>query len=89
MVSELENIISADPSALFHRDKEAQEYILTCAGELHIKVLLLSLLQNSSIEVEASKPLIAYSETVQLAPKDAALAKIKKSIIACGSGLLH
>jgi len=75
MASELQKITSADPSALFYRDKETQEYILAGAGELHIEVLLSSLLQNSGIDVEVSKPVIAYRETVQYASRDVALAK--------------
>ena len=65
MVSALHQIVNADSTALFFLDKETQQYILAGTGELHIEVLVSSLLQASEIEVELSEPIVAYREGVQ------------------------
>jgi len=75
MVSELQQIVKADSTALFFFDKDTKEHILAGAGELHIEILVSSLQQNTGIEVELSEPVIAFRETVQSSPEEAALAK--------------
>jgi elongation factor 2 len=75
LVAALERIVSADTTALFFKDPETQEFILAGAGELHIEVLVSSLLQSSGIEIELSKPIIAFREMVQSVSSDVALAK--------------
>jgi elongation factor 2 len=75
MVSELQQVVSADSTALFYKDRETQEYILAGAGGLHIEVLVSSFYQNSGIEIELSEPIIAYRETVQSVSDKPALAK--------------
>jgi len=75
MVTEMQKIVNADSSALFFKDIETKEYVLAGVGELHIEVLVSSLLQNSQIEVNLSQPIISYRETVQSASTDVALAK--------------
>lgn len=75
MVTELRRIVNADATALFYRDKETEEYILAGAGDLHIEVLVSSLLEASGIEVELSDPIIAYRETVSVPSPVPALAK--------------
>ena len=75
MVMEMQQVVSADSTALFYKDQETQEYILAGAGELHIEVLVSSFVQKSGIEVELSEPIIAYRETVLAASEEAAMAK--------------
>ena len=65
MVSTLRRLVDADSTALFFLDKETQQYILAGSGELHIEVLVSSLLQDAGIEVELSDPIVAYREGVQ------------------------
>jgi len=75
MVTEMQKIVNADSAARFFKDTETKEYILAGVGELHIEVLVSSLLQNSQIEVNLSQPVISYRETIQIASTDVALAK--------------
>jgi elongation factor 2 len=65
MVSELRKVVCADSTALFYKDQETQEYILAGAGELHIEVLISTLMQASGIEVVLSDPSFGYRETIQ------------------------
>jgi len=75
MITELRHIVKADSTARFFTDRETKEHILAGAGELHIEILVSSLLENSGIEVELSEPIIAYRESIMSASKQAALAK--------------
>ena len=75
MIAAFRSIANADSSAIFFKDDETKEYILAGVGELHIEVLVSSLLQSSGIQIELSEPIIAYRETIQSASSDVALAK--------------
>jgi elongation factor 2 len=75
MVTGLQRVVNTDSSALFYKDKETQQYILAGTGELHIEVLVSAFIENTSVEIELSEPIIGFRETVQSESTEAALAK--------------
>jgi len=65
MVRELHRIVAADSIAVLYKDQETDKQILAGARELHLEVLVSSLLRETGIEIELSEPLIAYKEIVR------------------------
>jgi len=65
MVPAMQQVVNADPTALFFLDGETRQYILAASGELHVEVLTSLFHQTTGIELELSDPIVAYREGIQ------------------------
>jgi elongation factor G len=54
-----------DPSFLFRRNPDTEEQVLSGMGDMHLQVILSKLKARYKVEVETTKPKIAYRETVR------------------------
>ncbi|MBI5833873.1 MAG: elongation factor G [Armatimonadetes bacterium] len=54
-----------DPSMRFARNPETEQQVLSGMGDMHLQVILSKLKNRFKVEVETSKPKIAYKETVR------------------------
>ncbi|MBI2302968.1 MAG: elongation factor G [Armatimonadetes bacterium] len=61
----LSQLRSEDPSFRFLRDPETEEWVLSGAGDMHLQVILAHLRSRFGVEVDTSRPKIAYRETVR------------------------
>ncbi len=65
MADALKKICSQDPSVKVKYSKELRQMILGCQGELHLATIKWQLKNIYDVDVEFTRPKIAYRETIQ------------------------
>ncbi|MDD5886637.1 MAG: elongation factor G [Oscillospiraceae bacterium] len=61
----LNRLKEQDPSIEFHTDRETKEMLLSGLGEQHIDVIISELKSKFGVDVELSKPKVAYREAIR------------------------
>lgn len=65
----LTRLSAEDPSLTIKTDRETGQRLIGGMGELHLEILLERMKREFSLEVNSSKPKIAYKETISLRAK--------------------
>jgi elongation factor G len=61
----LHQLLSEDPSLIVHHDPHLSQVVLGGQGELHLRIAQYRLKNQAGVEIEYTKPRVAYRETVR------------------------
>ena len=64
LIEVMRKIAKEDPSLRVEINQETGEHLLSGMGELHLEIVQFRILNDHKVEIEASKPIVVYRETV-------------------------
>jgi elongation factor 2 len=65
LIDVLRNIAKADPSITVEINQETGEHLLSGMGELHLEVTQYRIVNDYKCEINASKPIVVYRESIE------------------------
>jgi elongation factor 2 len=64
LIEALRQIVKEDPTTKIQINEETGEHLLSGMGELHLEILEYMISHDKKVEIETSKPIVVYRETV-------------------------